>query len=628
MVGMKLLKLKNKKGVALAVTMMMLTVLTVMVGAFFEAYRSHFSITRSSTSSETALAGCESVADYITFRLEHDRNWGSAPFTTEDQDKDPVGEVLTLRSEEGTYNFSGTVADSGATFNGTVYNYLTGTANDTVSANALPQTAYCNIACKYGDTIKRVRFAVRMAPLFDSSVLSRADINVDAQSLKMRSLDRNRNLLRSEEDIYVPDMLTAQRTKFFQPDSNQPDNNGMLWAKGDVYSYLPSGTPEKIDEAHEFATAANTSNGKIVPNAKSHFSVFDIDSSKIRIPESHDSVSVPQGRWTFVRRRATVDFSANYYESSDDFTTVNGTVNNIWVDVLEYYAPDATTPTKVYRAANRTDDLVPEIPSAVGGGDWDWDDDDYSLDEGSVTATNVDIAGYPDVEVLDSNELRFTPTDDPTSTANFTFDLRNQEVRASHNAVVDVAGPFEVTSETDVSAPAETPPPVLNLGYETALDLEGGVSKAVVRAAGTINIADGITEGLGALISDGGDVKIQPKNTDTVDVDSGLAGSGLLIYADGDVVLTNPNDTSSWNFAGLVYARGGIEMVGNGAESATFLGSIVSLNEDGGSPDGPNGIEFQDCGNIEFIYSSELLDAYVRQLPGDRIQVETVFWQE
>ena len=138
---------------------------------------------------------------------------------------------------------------------------------------------------------------------------------------------------------------------------------------------------------------------------------------------------------------------------------------------------------------------------------------------------------------------------------------------------------------------------------------------------------------MGALISEGGDVKIQPKNTNTVEVDSSLAGSGLLIFAGGDVELTNPVETEEWIFKGLVYSRGGIRMNGNGAANATFEGSIVSLQDfdpivraDGSVS--PDGIELLDCGDIEFIYSSEMLEAYVAQLPGDRIQVETVYWRD
>ncbi len=603
--------------------MVMLTVLILIVTAFFQAYRSHFSLTRSTAASEVATAGCESVFDYVNYRLEHDRNWGSQPFDSTSQERDPASPLLTLTSKAGTHTFSGTIESTEATFEGTILNNLSGTsASDEVLARVEPHTALCEVTCKSRGSSKRVTFLLRVAPLFDSSVLSRSDLKVDAERLAMRSQDENRNLLRSEGDIYVPDMLTASNTKFYQPDSNTPDHNGMLWSKGDIYSYL-SGAPgaEKLDTDEELADAAESSNGKIISHAESSFSIFDMKKEQIKIPESQTEVVVPAGRWTFVRRDANVSYSADYANKKKT-SSEEGTVQ-AWVDVVEYYEdPESAVPSKVYRAADRVEDIIGEIPEEIEGDK----KKALGLQTETVETTAVDIPAYPglEVEVLSSNQLVFGSS----TGANLTFDLKEQKVTATHDALINADGPFHLTSETDVSAPAETPPPVLNLGYQSDSTADGGVSKAVIKAQGTINLENGVTEGLGALISSEGDVRIQPKNSNEVTVDSALEGSGLLIFAGGNVVLSNPNETSSWNFKGLVYARKGIKMIGNGAESAAFTGTIVSLQEDPAEVGDPNGIEFLDCGDIEFIYDSEMLDAYVRQLDGDRIQVETVFWRD
>jgi hypothetical protein len=628
----KTTKLKNR-GVALAIAMVMLTVLILIVTAFFQAYRAHFSLTRSTAASEVAMAGCESVFDYVTYRLEHDRNWGADDFGAASIVKDPaINDQITFKSEAGTHNFSGSIAGTSTTFEGTIYNNLTnnlaGVAGVDVLALAPPSTAYCEIACKTRESTKRATFLVRVAPLFDSSVLSRADIRIGAEKLTMRSNDKNRNLLRAEGDIYVPDMLTAERTKFYQPDSDTPDKNGMLWAKGDIYSYL-TGAPgaEQLDTAQEIADAGQSTNGKMVQGAESHFSIFEMKKEQIKVPDTQAEVVVPPGRWNFVRRKADVSYAATYAggkkgdkESSDESGTVTA-----WVDIVEYYKdPEAPIPTEVYRAADRVEDIITQIPASIKVGKKGDKKDTLGLQTDTVQTTAVAIPGYPKVNVLDSNELVYKSAD---GAANLTFDLQNQEVTATHNALITADGQFQLTSETDGLAPDETPPPVLNLGYETDGSKDGGVSKAVIKAKETINIENGVTVGLGALISEGGDVKVQPKNSNEVTIDSGLEGSGLLIFAGGDVVLSNPNDTSNWNFKGLVYALGGIKMEGNGAESATFLGTIVARQEMAPG-DGPNGIEFTDCGNIEFVYDSKMLDAYVRELDNDRIQVETIFWRD
>ena len=630
---------RTKRGIALALTLLVLSVMTLVSIAFFQAYHSHFSITRASRDSETAFMACEAAYDYVAYRLEHDRDWGATAFTTDDLGKDTDTIYLEILSKVGTHEFEGKVLGSGATIKGTIYNNLGGLlAEDAVVPPS--GTARCQLECQSGDATRRVEFLVRVAPLFDSSALTRANLNVDAETLTLRSLDTNRNMLRAEQDIFVPDMLTNDSTQFLLPGTDSPDNNGLMWSKGDIYSYDAAGDPQKLEDADDFAQASESSHGKMVAGADSHFSVFDLDKELIKVPEGHTSIPLNNpftgapmpGRFTFTRRSANVAFNTPYYiaDGADSRTRdIPRVANGIYIDVLEYYAnPEDTVPTAVFRAKERTDDLlgavdVPaEITEERGFMGWDEDTGVLQTDDIATTDVDIDIPGYTgDVEILDNNKLVFGNE----TAANFTFDLENQEVTATHDAVVEVAGEFHVTSEDNGSP---VPPPRLNLGYETSGSIDGGVSKSVIRADGTIDIKNGITEGLGALISNDGDVRIQPKNTNTVTVDSSLAGSGLLIFAGGDVELTNPDETENWIFKGLVYARGGIRMNGQGTGNATFEGSIVSLQETTPEAGGPNGIEFLECQDIEFIYSSKMLEAYVHQLPGERIQVETIYWRD
>ena len=636
--------LKKHRGLALFVVMITTTVLALMMGAFFKAYQSHFALTRSSNASQRAASACDSVYQYITYRLEHDRAWGSEEFASSG-DGDPSGPQLDFKEEVGTFKFSGKIDSLDATFEGELYNNLSGLAPDPAGSTAQEGTVLCKVTAHSGESTRNAEFVVRVAPLFDSSVLSRADLNVDAEKLFMRSLDQNRNLLRAEGDIYVPNILGSADSQFLQPDSNAADDKGMLWAKGDIYSYLGvGGSAENIDTDTELADAVKNSNGKIVSGAESDFSIYDLDQSNLQLPEGNSEVPLKlngvdkPGRWNFVRRKAEVDYTATYSAdvSGKTVSTTEKYSDTVWMDVLEYYPPDAESPTEVYRAANRDEDLMSQAPQEVtervktskkkGKGK----STEVDLGITSVETTNIQLPQYGDltVEVLDNDQLVFESDD---KSANFTFDLLYQTVTATSNATVTIKGPFEVTSETDPNASldgiSETPPPVLDLGYNS-----DGTAKAALMADGTLNIENGVTTGLGALIAKDGDVKIQPVNTDTVTVDAGATGTGLLVFAGGDVVLQNPDETSNWVFKGLVYARDGIRMEGHG-QDATFEGTIVSLQEEEAVIDpetgvlAPNGIEFVDCGEIEFIYNPALLDAYVRSLPGDRIQVELVYWK-
>ncbi|MCA9777043.1 MAG: hypothetical protein KC800_10015 [Candidatus Eremiobacteraeota bacterium] len=632
--------LKKHRGVALFVVMITTLVLALMMGAFFKAYQSHFALTRSGNASQRAGSACDSVYQYICYRLEHDRTWGSEEFADSGKG-DPMGETLNVTEETGTHRFTGSIKSLDATFEGEVYNNLSGSASGDVVANAQPGTLLCKVTAHSGESTRNAEFVLRVAPLFDSSVLSRSQINVNAEKLNMRSRDANRNMLRSEGNIYVPDILSGKDTQFLQPDSNNADDKGMLWSKGEIHSYLGLGGPtEAIDTAEELKDAVTNSNGKIVAGADSDFSIFDLDQSNLQLPESNSEVPLrldgkdKPGRWNFIRRKADVSYTATYVEGG--LETTRDYDEQVWVDVLEYYPPGSDTPTDVYRAQNRTDDLMAQTPGTVEEKvkARKRRSKTVELELDGVVTNDVSLPDYPgvDVTLLSEDALVFKSDD---GKASFTFDLMNQSVTATHNATVTVNGPFEVTSETDPTAVgviAETPPPILDLGYQADTSVEGGVAKAALVAEGTLNIENGITTGLGALISKTGDVKIQPINTDTVTVDAGNTGSGLLIFAGENVVLKNPDEASSWLFKGLVYARDGIRMEGHG-QDATFEGTIVSLQDSDPTVDpttgeaSPDGIEFVDCGQIEFIYNSELLDAYVRNLPGDRIQVELVYWK-
>lgn len=619
--------------------MLTTVVLALMMGAFFQAYKSHYSLTRASNASGRASAACDAVYEYVSYRLEHDRTWGSQPFQ-ESGKGDPLGKQLDFKELPDSNAFVGGVETLDAEFQGQVFNNISGAAGTAISSVAAPGTVVCRVSARSGDSTRNAEFVLRIAPLFDSSVLSRANIDVNAERLYLRSRDAHRNLVRAEGDIYIPDVLASADTQFRLPDSTAADNKGMLWSKANIHSYLGvSSAPELLDTADEFRAAADNTNGKVVSGATSDFPIYELDESNLQLPDKNSEVPLQiggkdkPGRWNFVRRKADVSFKAEFSRTDIFGNTktaqppLSGTA---WVDVLEYYPPGETEPSEIYRAKNRNEDLVTQTPTEVQISEGLWSST-YRLEEDpKITTTKVVLPQYGNKEaiVLDSNALVFQSAD---KKAEFTFDLLNQKVTATDNATVTVKGDFELTSSTDEFAAADsiqdTPPPVLELSYKADSTVTGGVAKAAIVAEGTLNIENGVTTGLGALVARKGDVKIQPKNTNTVTVDGGDTGSGLLVFAGGDVVLTNPDKTENWFFKGLVYARNGIRMEGHG-KNATFEGTIVSLQENKSPIDGrPNGIEFDDCGQIEFIYNSELLDAYVRNLPGDRIQIETVYWK-
>lgn len=609
---------KPSRGIALAVTMMMVAVLTLLVGALFEVYRSHYSLTRSSAASESAAAGCDAVYNYICYRLEHERDWGAELFGA-GSDSDPGGN-LTITQVPNSHRFTGTIPALDVEFEGEVLNNLVGSTDPAVNGPVTAGRALCRVRCTSSQASRQAEFLVQVAPLFDSSVLTRADLNVRANVLEMRSMDENRNMLRAEGDIYVPNVLTAQNSQFLLPGgSTAPDSKGMLWSKKNIFSYDPGlVTSEAIDDVDELRDATNNSHGKVVPLADAHFSIYDMEEGDIKVSSTHTDITMPPGRYNFVRRQADVTYTAQYQDSmdflelSDDTSTLSNTAT-VWVDVMEYYAdPSDPTPTSVWRATHHNDDLLTQVPTTTGGSD------PLNLVPSTIAVNVVDVTGYgTPVTLLESGILSYGKA---------SFDLNNQSFNADADATINVDGQFHITSETQLGAPTETPAPTLNLGYNAGY-VGGAPDRAAIIARDTINIEDGITNGLGALISRQGDVRIQPKNTSAIIAEAPASQPGLVIFAGNNVILKNPNGSSDWDFRGLVYARQGIKMEGVHAERATFEGSIVALQETPPAPGEPNGIEFDNCDAIEFIYNDKLLDAFVKSLPDKRIQVELVYWK-
>lgn len=625
---MKIQPKTSHRGIALATVMVMVGVLVMLSTAFFEVYRTHYALARSTITTQSASAACEAVYEYVAFRLEHDRSWGAVPFPDEG-DSRLLGPEFTVTTTAGSHIFSGRIESLDAEFTATLYNNLNGGGSPEVANKARSGHAFCVVTAVCRDATRRAEFVLDVAPLFDSSVLTRADLRVGAQSLTIRSTDPDRNMLRAEGDILVPDLLDGQNTRFLTED-NRPDDRGLLWTKKKVFSD-GGGSPEEVDTDEELAKARQNSHGKVVPNGESHFSIFDINESQLQLPEDATVVSLAAdplaskgGRWTFVRREAEVDFTATYVKDGlfTDKEKEGGGTKTMWVDVLEFYKdPDDPTPTAVYRGAERTEDIIASIPDEIDGFI-----NDYELDKDSIEVSALKIPAYEGLGVI----TEVVPGDAKTYGAHgeIRFDLTKQEVTIKSEATVEVDGPFYVTSLTDPNAPSDTPPPVLDLGYEADSGALGGVAKASLVARGTISIENGVTQGLGRLVSRQGDVRIQPKNTDSVTVDASHDGSGLLVYAGRNVILNNPDQTRDWNFRGLVYARQGIKMDGGGAGNARFEGTIVSLQEHAAlGPDDPNGIEFVDCTDVEFIYNPDLLSGYVRELPEQRIQVQSVYWK-
>lgn len=671
---------------------MLLALLTIMVAAFMEVYRSHYALSRASNASIAAGAACDAVYQYVNYRLEHDRSWGATDFSGGKDEGEETASII-IEPTPGTKSFEGKIPDLNASFTATITNDL----SDTSSPNA-----YCQVTATCGDSTRQLEFLLAQAPLFESSLQTRADINItDSQNLRFSSTDSNRNFVRAEGDITVPGLIEGN-TQFVPRDGSKTDERGLLWSKNKIMSWTTGDEKIEIDkDPTVFEKAAEKSKGKIIPHGESHFPLLDINESNLLLPGNTQETNLEVngksgGRWVFVKRLAKVSYKAKYnYHDSGSYTPNQppaGVPDNVtgggsgwaWTEVLEYYdnpdakpyQPDNSTsiPSKIYRAANRKKDIRSIVEnSEKRDGLFVKDKYNYDLEEDSIKVTGIEIPAYKDHGKIADPDSKDTTqlieiVDDGVKSyggGQVRFDLTKQEVTVKADTLVKVENGFCVEStkdETDYTkyilpkvlkdkdgkpvydehgkpemyfpTPAgnnETQPPRLDLGYKQDKGTKGEVIKATIQTNhGNIEIKEGITDGLGSLISSRGDVIIQPKGTNLVDVDSKLDGVGLLVYAGNNIELKNPNGADNWNFRGLVYAGNSITMDGNGAQQVFFEGSVATANaktDQDSKTDPPKGINIKACQNLEFKYNSKLLDAYVKQLGGGRIQLETVYWK-
>lgn len=677
---------------------MLLALLTIMVAAFMEVYRSHYALSRASNASIAAGAACDAVYQYVSYRLEHDRSWGATKFSGDEGensgDEGKKNASISIKTIAGSQDFKGEIPDLNASFTATITNDL---------SNPSSPNAYCQVTATCGDSTRQLEFLLAQAPLFESSLQTRADIDItDSQSLRFSSTDDNRNFVRAEGDITVPGLIEGN-TQFVPRDGSDRDERGLLWSKSNIMSWS-AGDKIKIDEdPDDFKNAADNSLGKVIPHGESHFPLLDINENNLLLPGNTNKTNLEVngksgGRWVFVKRLAKVSYEAKYsYHDNNEYNpTPNdppwGVDKNVtgrgsgwaWTEVLEYYdnpdakpyQPDNSTsiPSKIYRAANRKKDIRSIVEnSEKRDGLFVKDKYNYDLEEDSIKVTGIEIPAYKDYGKItdpdskDTTQLIEIVEDGVKSYGGglVRFDLTEQEVTVQADTLVKVDNGFCVEStkdETDYKdfitpkvlkdkdgnpvldehgneemyypTPAgnnETQPPRLDLGYKQDKGTKGEVIKATIQTdQGNIEIKEGITDGLGSLIASKGDVIIQPKGTNLVDVDSKLDGVGLLVYAGNNIELKNPNGADNWNFRGLVYAGNSITMDGNGAQNVFFEGSVATANaktDQDSKTDPPKGINIKACKNLEFRYNSKLLDAYVKQLGSGRIQLETVYWK-
>lgn len=580
---------QTKKGIAIITVMMAMTVLLMIAGAFLTINRDNFAQVNSSNKRDEARATCDAVYNYFLFRLEHDKFYGANNFAGAKDSE--TGSMMKVTEVAGTHNIEGEIPSLHTKFTANIENNLT---IDAASATGVPaHAARIRIAADSSGITRNVETLVRVAPLFDSSALSRGAMNIAATDFTVSSMDAYRNMVRAEGEINVPNVLSGfANTKFTTPDKKKSDSKGMIWSKNKI-------TAGGVDLTDHLADANTNSGGRFVPNAKQHFEIYDLKSSDLAVPTSNIAVKPGEYRFTTATAKLTIHSDLTVekkglvfnYDAPDSATWTAQTE----ISVLEYYAnPTDTVPTQVYR----TPEPVKNLPSPAPG--------DLPSNTKKVNASkleNVEIiydnpaAANSKLPVNIADEVYIDA--DPAS-KKVAVSLKDQVVKMPSDSTVTSAGDLKITTQRGT-------PPKIEMGNGTT----------ALIAEGNLNLQAGVTSGFGTLVAKTGDLSLRAESSASVTA-SGKQ-KGLVAFAGRDVNIEKPSDGSaSWRFNGLVYARRNFNLDSNNSD-LRLEGTLVARD---------GNINITGANAVDFIYNPKYLETMVNDLPQNRVQIEKVYWKE
>lgn len=657
---------RDDRAIALLIAMVVCFFLITLTGALIQTQSSAFAVTQSSDAHLRSRAACESVYDFCLYQLEHNRRWGATDFATP-REVDPLRvnnaktadlENRIAISEVDKRVFRGFLSDHEASFEVEVTNALTSPAgavsrdgskvpHETVRLTIKAWHGKPNEAEKAGGK-QEVDCRLRLAPLYDASVLTRGDMSVAADEVIFSSKDPFRNEIRAEGNISLPG-LTGGRTRFVKHnpdviregsklDGMDYDHTGLLWSGDNIQQ---GGQTLVGDNLRDAAKAAG---GRLVNKAKNRADIYDLKPENIpsptTIPKDRD-ITVPPGEFRFTKAKATI----NYKEKVGRRWKSRVTSQNI--DVVEYYDPPGSAqPIKVMRrdAAPPTQDRYritkikidygpgarPDTPVVIG--------DKFYVDNDKYQDTVAINDGFGNVEQV--RESGFRAAKPGVSQGPVVIDLAAQSVTVAPQTRVRPAprsagsdlppSSFELTVKQGTGGSPNRPTFVLG----------GADNDVVLEADGNISIGAGFTKGLGTIISKGGDVNLAPVPQElkwvqkyingaliwvldqAMDVDANSDYAGLVVYAGRDVKITNLND-ADWTFKGFVYARRNFNFDVN-KSNALFYGSVVA----GNSESEPGQFQITNGKRAAFIYDPDYLRILTRQMPYGWTRVEPLVWAE
>ena len=244
---------KQKHGIALFLVLLVTGLVVMLIGAFFGVNQASLSLLGASTKQHEAMLAAQSGVDYAYFRLERDQSWctTAANATWSDADGPSPGTMTlseTVDSITGIGRCVGNIStNQGMTdqqsFVMEVYNNLDNHTG-AKSFSGLPvqvQANTCIVNCHglSGGFQVNLQICFQGDPAYDASITSNGPLDMHGtKNWQVASADNVRNWVRSNSDIYAPDVLADPPGSYrveIAP-ASASGFPGVLWSKRDVYS--------------------------------------------------------------------------------------------------------------------------------------------------------------------------------------------------------------------------------------------------------------------------------------------------------------------------------------------------------------------------------------------------------
>jgi hypothetical protein len=619
---------KRGPGFALISSIAAITLVLMLLGAFFMSHRGFVSLSRQSDDMKACRDTLLALSDYCFYRLEKDKGWTTTPFDTNpevllDNFERTVltFELLTpeqynarpeLHSLEGLAHVVGTMPANGVQYHMAVSNYLNG-PDATSSDGVVRKSCRVRIEARRGTASQKLEFFLKKSAFFDSTVFASEKIDIEADIVAFNSEDPVRNQIRSLHSIELPD-----ETKLFfrEGETNPPASKGTVWAQdpdaipGDARGSITLGgdaSPEKL------LLAASVTQAEFFPNDVRNYDPPTLEKDDLNLIGEGTEIEVDPAVYNF--SNVTITYT----------DTVTGELNKVGtIKALQRFQPvqepanpdfpleQGESPTDVYFLESALpenadpDSVVVPLPPFVPG--------DIPIPGAVPTAFSedrVDIAGGPTVTFL------LPPADAPPTAVwqpKLSFPA-DQQLRIRGDGPAD----FSVISTANV---------VPDIVFENS---DGTAGKGLIHADRDI-VLQGRLGGSAQLIA-GRDIAMIPNDVEVLaDVEGDLAlfaGGSVNIaplYTDNSSILSQGG---FFTFRGLVYAK----------KDFTFTGSVQAFG--GGYANYNRRLDIQGAlvareGSVSISgnsrtairYDPAYLDSFLEDdLLDNKVQLEELSWR-